>query len=764
MKMEVKAYAADLVIVGAGIPGICAAVQAARQGLTAALINDRGVLGGNGSCEIGVNINGSSDGGPLNVNSREGGIVSEILTEYKYRSPVARSRYILDGVLLDLVGREPNIKLFLNTYIDETETDGDSIVSVSGTQNTTETRWCFTGSWYVDNTGDGALGALAGAEFMLGREAKETFGERIAPETADKYVLPSTLMFHAKDMGYRIPYKAPDFAFDIPSSGALERRIIPQETFHSACWYYEIGGEYDHVKDREEIIADHKSLVYGIWDHIKNSGNYPQSENYDFAYVSAVPGTREYRRLVGDYILTEKDIIEQTDHDDTVGHGGWNIDLHAIKGFFDEDIINRHIHFSGIYKIPYRTAYSKNVANMFMCGRCMSTSHVASGSTRVISTLSTVGQAVGMAAYLCKKHSTTPRGVYENHIEELKQRLLAEDQLIVGEANADDDDLALSATATASTEASLELAEKIDVNGAAYVESLAPEYRTRLRRGYEEFADQINLTKAIGVSIPVQEKLDSVAIIVRTKKATKLRYNVYLPTKPENYGPDNKVSEAALELPRSGEFSWVTLPINLHCSKRYIMVELLENEDVFVAIGGTPLPNTMVFRSRINTNPCIWDVKTMGMSNRIWDRSPYSPCYRTEPAQFVYGADNINNGFSRAYGQPNMWLSERRDKTPALELKWDMPQTVSRLQLTFAVDTSKRLYWESFSEVDPLVARSYRVSAEVEGEKLLLKEMKGNFRKVNRLTFDTITTDKIILEFDTPPDGQIGVYEIRAYG
>ena len=154
----------------------------------------------------------------------------------------------------------------------------------------------------------------------------------------------------------------------------------------------------------------------------------------------------------------------------------------------------------------------------------------------------------------------------------------------------------------------------------------------------------------------------------------------------------------------------------------------------------------------------------MGMSNRIWDRSPYSPCYRTEPAQFVYGADNINNGFSRAYGQPNMWLSERRDKTPALELKWDMPQTVSRLQLTFAVDTSKRLYWESFSEVDPLVARSYRVSAEVEGEKLLLKEMKGNFRKVNRLTFDTITTDKIILEFDTPPDGQIGVYEIRAYG
>ncbi len=761
MKVELKTFKSDLVIVGAGIPGICAAVQAARQGLTVALINDRGVLGGNGSCEIHVNINGSCDGAPLNINSREGGIVSEILTEYKYRSPVSNSRYVLDGVLLDIVGREPNIKLFLNTYIDDAETDENSITSVRGSQNTTETRWEFTGAWFVDNTGDGTLGALAGAEFMLGREAKETFGEKIAPDKADKYVLPSTLMFHAKDMGYKVPYKAPEFAFDIPSSGALDRRIIPQETFHSAQWYYEIGGEYDHVKDREEIIADHKSLVYGIWDYIKNSGNYPQSGDYDFEYVSAIPGTREYRRLVGDYVLTEKDIVDQTDHEDTVGHGGWNIDLHAIRGFFDEDIINRHIHFAGIYKIPYRTAYAKNIANMFMCGRCMSTSHVAFGSTRVISTLATLGQAVGMAAFLCKKYKSTPRGIYEHHIQELQQRLLAEDQLIVGEANGDDRDLALSAVVAASSQAPLELSEQVNVDGKTYIESLTPEYRTRLRRSHEEFTDHIGLSKALGMSLPVSEMLDSLNIKVKAAKATELRYNVYLPDKPENYGPDRKVHEGAVQLSKSSDFSWVKLPINLRCEKRFCLVELLENEHVQVAVGGTPLPTTILFRSRINTNPSIWDVKTMGMSHRIWDRAPYSLCFRVEPTQDVYGAENVNNGFNRAYGLPNMWLSAKNDMTPAITLSWDKPHKVGKLQLTFGADTTKRLYWESFDDVDPLVAQNYRIYAEVEGKKLLLKEVEGNFKKVNRLTFDETMTDKITLEFDL--SGQVALYEVRAY-
>ena len=400
MKYEIKHTKAELVIVGAGFPGICAAIQAARMGVHVALINDRGVLGGNSSCEIGVVVNGANDCAPINLNSREGGLSSEMLLEFKHRS-LENNPYIWDTVLIDFVAREKNIDVYLNTCIDEVEVDENgTITRVLGTQNTTEIRWDFSGTWFVDATGDGTLGFLAGAEYMLGREAKSDFNERFAPDVADKYVLPSTLFWRAKDMGHPVRYVAPDFALDISKTDILKHRVIPHDTFNRFQWYYEIGGDYDHVKDLEQIIADHKALVYGIWDYIKNSGEYPESENYDLDFVGLIPGTREYRRLVGAYVLTENDLEQQVEFDDSVGHGGWNIDLHANHGIFDSDIINRHIFLKGIYNIPYRSGYSKNVPNLFMCGRCMSATHAALGSTRVIATLATLGQAVGMAAGL----------------------------------------------------------------------------------------------------------------------------------------------------------------------------------------------------------------------------------------------------------------------------------------------------------------------------------------------------------------------------
>ena len=142
--------------------------------------------------------------------------------------------------------------------------------------------------------------------------------------------------------------------------------------------------------------------MYGIWDYIENSGKYPESENYDLEFIALISGTREYRGLTGDYMLTENDLEQQTEFDDSVGHCGWNIDLHANHGIFDSDIINRHIFLKGIYNIPYRSGYSKNVPNLFMCGRCMSATHAALGSTRVIATLATLGQAVGMVAGLVR--------------------------------------------------------------------------------------------------------------------------------------------------------------------------------------------------------------------------------------------------------------------------------------------------------------------------------------------------------------------------
>ncbi len=760
MGFKEKKTTFDLVVVGAGLAGLCAAIQAARKGVKVALVNDRGVLGGNASAEIGVFINGANDGGQLNLNSREGGICSEIMLEYKYRTPARTNQFILDGVFLDFVYREKNIEMFLNTCIDSAKVENGLITSVSGTQNTTETRWILSGKYFVDNTGDGALGAMVGAEYMKGRESKDKFNELIAPDVGDAYVLPSTLMFSTKNVGYKVPFVAPDFAFDIPKTGILERRDVKGFT---GKWYYEIGGEYDHVDDREDIIKDHKKLIFGIWDYLKNSGEFPECDNYDFDYISTIPGTREYRRLVGDYILTENDIRNQTNFDDTVGHGGWNIDLHAIKGIFDEDLVNRHIYFDGVYKIPYRTGYSKNIDNLFMCGRCMSSSHVAFGTTRVMGTLSTLGQAVGMAAFLCVKYDVMPRDIYKSYIKELQQELLRDDQLIIGVKNEDENDKAKTATVTASSTRGLELDIQKSINYKARLEEITPQFRPYYESVYSGCTELMVLSNTIGLTIPVTNKLDSIKLLVKSDCETELDYNAYLPKVTENYGPDQLVNCSSVTISPSDSFEWVELPVGIEADGKYVFILLSENPAIKLAIGGDALPTTTMFTSCINNNPSTVHISTLKMAERTWERSSLSICYKTVPEQPVFKATNVINGFNRAYGQPNMWLSEESDANPELSLTWNEPVLISQLQITFAIDTTKRFYTECVEKVFNLIAQDYNVYAVVGEKEIMLAEIRGNFKKMNRIDFDEIKTNNIRFRFLKSPTNQIGVYEIRAY-
>jgi len=760
MKYELKKHKCDLVIVGAGLAGICAALQAARQGVSVALINDRGVLGGNASAEIGVFINGANDGGQLNLNAREGGIVSEILLDYKYRSPARTNALHIDSVYLDLVYKEENITMFLNTCIDEAVMEDGKIISVSGTQNTTETRWEFSGKWFVDNTGDGALGGMVGADYMIGREAKSTFNESIAEDVADKYVLPSTLSFNTHNVGYKVPYVGPDFAYDIPATGILDRRDVKG---FSTKWYFEIGGEYDHVKDRETIIKEHKKLILGIWHYLKNSGEFPECDNYDFDSISTIPGTREYRRLVGDYILTENDIREQKDFEDTIGHGGWNIDLHAIKGIFDNDLVNRHINFDGIYQIPYRVAYSKNIANMFMCGRCMSTSHVAFGSTRVMATLSTVGQAVGMASAICKKYNIMPRDVYTNHMKELQQALLREDQLIVGNKNEDYNDKAREATIKASTVQKYELAQKNPIDFGKRLEAMTPQFRSTYEKMYSRLGEGIPLNNRTGIILPINKRLDTLQLLVSCKVTSELSYDIYLPRKKENYGPDQLVKSNVIRIEGSNEDQWVDLDVDIEVDGQYLLIVLNTNEDISLVIGGDSLPTTATLVSYKNENPTNVHISNLKMQEYDWNRLYISPCFKTIPEQVVYGPENVNNGYNRAYGLPNMWLSEKGDNHD-LSLEWNHPIDLSELQITFAIDTTKRFYSECDTQYFDLIGVDYDVVARVNGKELVLAEIRNNHKKLNRIHFDKISTNKVSFRFLSTSSNQVGVYEVRAYG
>ena len=148
-----------------------------------------------------------------------------------------------------------------------------------------------------------------------------------------------------------------------------------------------------------------------------------------------IPGKRESRRIVGDYIMIQKDILEATLFYDRVAYGGWPLDDHLPKGMDDTSKSPfRSIPLKRPYSIPLRSLYSKSFDNLFMAGRNISASHVALSSTRVMATCATLGQAAGTAMNYCLKESITPAALCadKNHVHKLQQILLRQDQALLG--------------------------------------------------------------------------------------------------------------------------------------------------------------------------------------------------------------------------------------------------------------------------------------------------------------------------------------------
>lgn len=427
----------ELVVVGGGLGGICAALAAARKGVHTALIHDRPVLGGNASSEIRMHICGA-DHHMSRPNARETGILEEILLENKRRNP-EMVYPIFDAVLWEKVNFQENLDLYLNTHMTEAAGEEDRVVSIDAEQLTTEKKFRFTGTLFLDATGDGSLGAKVGAEYRIGREAGSLYGETLAPEKGDGCTMGNSLMFSARDMGHPVPFIKPYWA-NTYTEEQLKFRDHSDVT--SGYWWIELGGgKYDTIKDAELLRDELLKAVYGVWDHIKNGGSHG-AENMELEWVGFLAGKRESRRLIGDYVLNENDCMGKTEFPDTVAYGGWPMDIHTVEGFLNEEdnptVWNK---VNGIYPIPYRCLYSKNVKNLFLGGRAISCSHVAFSSTRVMATCAVVGQAAGTAAAIALSKGCDPAGVME-YMDELQQDLLKQDCYLPGVRNTDGRDLA----------------------------------------------------------------------------------------------------------------------------------------------------------------------------------------------------------------------------------------------------------------------------------------------------------------------------------
>lgn len=405
----------DLVVVGAGIAGMSAAVSAARLGCKVALLNDRPVIGGNNSSEIRVHLGGRIEAGPY---KELGNLQKEFGPTRGGNAQPAD--YYEDQKKMDWLLKEKNVSLFTNYRAIAVEKEGDRITAVIAKHIETGEEKRFEAPLFSDCTGDGTIGYLAGADYRMGRESRDEFGESTAPEQADKMTMGASVQWYSEDT--KKPSSFPLFEYGVDFNEKNCEKVTMGE------WTWETGMNYDQIKDFERIRDYGLMVVYSNWSYLKNEMKENDVyKNRKLAWVAYISGKRESRRLMGDYILKEEDLRKHVVHEDGSAASTWSIDLHYpdpknTENFPGQEFksIAKHINIYP-YPIPYRCLYSRNIDNLFMAGRNISVTHVALGTVRVMRTTGMMGEVVGMAASICKKYQVNPRGVYQSHLPELKE-------------------------------------------------------------------------------------------------------------------------------------------------------------------------------------------------------------------------------------------------------------------------------------------------------------------------------------------------------
>jgi len=739
----------DITVVGGGLAGVCAAVAAAREGQTVSLVQNRPVLGGNASSEVRVWVCGATGHG-INRYARETGIMGELFVENQFRNPEGNP-YYWDLVVLETVRAEPNISLYLNTDVHEVEAAGEKenrqITAVTGWMMGSERRIRFESAVYLDCTGDGLIGFLAGAHYRLGREARSEYNEEWAPEVADEITLGSTMLFYTKDAGRPVKYIAPSFAVDITKTTIPLKRVIRSGDNGCAYWWIEWGGEHDTVHDNERIRDELWGVIYGVWDYIKNSGQF-DADNMTLEWVGSVPGKREYRRFVGDYVLNQNDILAQREFSDRIAYGGWSIDLHPPQGVYSTESGSKHLHADGIYHIPFRSLYSVNVSNMLMAGRNISASHVAFGTTRVMATCAVIGEAAGFGAALCVQKGISPRELHGSHMKELQQTMLRHDAAIIGLRNEDADDLALRAQVKASS--------------------------TLTKLAANEPKKKVLLQRDLAMLLPVDPFIDGVELLVSGEKATVLKVELWDTGRAENYVPHTLVAQAEVQVDDSG-LQWVRFPLHWQPGAPCNAILIIRaNEDAAVYLTDRQY-GTLTFlkgeEPRVSSN---LEEHQPEQLVTLWGPHAYSRqslCFRLTAPTEAFAADKVIDGYNRPFAGPHSWSSTAlvAGQEEWLELSWEEMISLSNVQLTFNDDVNEDLinlhHHRTEFEVIPELVRDYRIEAEVDGTWLTLVEQKGNHKRHRQHKWQSaVQTKRLRIVIEAVNGGRFAeIVEVRVY-
>ncbi|MBI4890948.1 MAG: FAD-dependent oxidoreductase [Acidobacteria bacterium] len=735
---------ADLAVIGGSLSGTCAAITAARAGIRVVLIQDRPVLGGNASSEVRLWILGATAHmGNNNRWAREGGLLDEICVENLHRNPEGNP-VIVDTILLEKVKEEPNIMLLLNAAVDDLEKSApDRIASVRAYCSQNETEYIVSAPLFCDASGDGIAAFRAGAAFRMGAESREEFGEAFAPTDAYGQLLGHSMYFYSKDAGKPVRYIAPSYALKDITKLPKWEKLTPSLN-GCTLWWLEWGGRGDTVHNTEDIKWELWRVVYGVWDYIKNSGRFPDAENLALEWVSTIPGKRESRRFEGDYMLRQQDVVEQRVHPDAVSYGGWSIDLHPADGMYSEFPSCVQYHSKGVYQIPYRSLYSRNISNLFLCGRIISASHVAFGTTRVMATCSNSGQAAGMAAALCTRNKLLPRDISQApHIGLLQRELIKAGQHIPGIALRDPADLAQRASITASS--TLRLA------------ALPPS--GKLRRLDENWAMMLPLEKG-----PVPRFTFQADVAAPVDLQVELRTSSRL----GNFTPDRTIAKRTISL-KQGNAQSISCEFGASLDQaQYAFVVLAKNSAVRIALSDHRVTGVLAVAhagaSRVQLPPAGSGIDTF----EIWapKRRPGGENLAVvfEPPVNAYQPSFVTNGVARPLVQSNAWVASREDAKPSLTLTWAAPQAIREIVLGFDTDFDHPMESVLYGQPErnmPFCVDRYRI---VDDQGRVLHKCEHNHQTRNRVILPQPASSRSIrIEIEATHGSPAALFEVRCY-
>ncbi|KIY01074.1 uncharacterized protein Z520_02626 [Fonsecaea multimorphosa CBS 102226] len=417
----------DVVVIGGGVPGVAAALTAARLGERVALVHDRPYLGGNASVEIGL---------------RPRGVTGPLIDEISQRKPNG------DIYAKELLDAEARATVFLEHAVYNVVKRNSTIICVDARHARSGREIRLTAPLFIDCSGKAIVGLLSGAETLFGQESQAEYGEKLAPLDGNNMHHGNTVFFRTRMADSPVSFPPVPWATEVAKDfsdlgGQLTRwgvengpgpavttpkslsraKNVPRRMTRPLTHFWEYGQWLDPYTHGEHIRDFLLCAIYGTFWNVKTRD--PETyANLEFDHVAYVAAQGEFRRYKGDYVLTENDIRNHKQFRDAVVQNEGAFCLH-YPGDEEYDFRLRWWEWDERdgkpYDIPFRCLYSVNVSNLMMAGKHMSATHVASSNTKFMGNGGQHAIATAAAAHLCKKYSKTPRGIYENHLPELQK-------------------------------------------------------------------------------------------------------------------------------------------------------------------------------------------------------------------------------------------------------------------------------------------------------------------------------------------------------